>query len=52
VEENLEGSTSERLQSINTKADLSIQDSEFEKAADQVRLQRKGQPSHQESIAG
>jgi hypothetical protein len=31
VEENLEGSTSERLQSINTKAYLSIKDSEFEK---------------------
>jgi hypothetical protein len=31
VEENLEGRTSERLQSINTKAYLSIKDSEFEK---------------------
>jgi hypothetical protein len=30
VEENLEGCTRERLQSINTKAYLSIQDSEFE----------------------
>jgi hypothetical protein len=31
VEENLEGSTSERLQSINTKAHLPIKNGEFEK---------------------
>jgi hypothetical protein len=31
VEENLEGSTSARLQGINTKAYLSIKNGEFEK---------------------
>jgi hypothetical protein len=31
VEENLEGSTSERLQGVNTKTHLPIKNSEFEK---------------------
>jgi hypothetical protein len=51
VEENLEGSTSERLQGVNTKTHFPIKNSEFEKAVVQVQPLRRGLPNRQGLIA-